>query len=471
VQARHDPKLGIHVRPRLAEALDAGSGVRRSLSLRRDVYWSDGEAFTAADVRHTVDLLTTLRTPAAAAWRELVETPRLDSQPFRVQLVYRLGLLDPWLPLRTRLLPQHAHGKALTHADDVDFARRPIGTGPYMLQGKDGADGRVYVVLRANPQFVRPGIRSPGSLRELRLFAWKDGAGIPEQHLPHLVLDPLPGQLAALKKAGYSDFRSLPVPRAWFLAVNHRRAALANVNVRLALAQAIDRRGLLERHFPSMLPDGQAQTLNGLFPRGSWANSPAQRVPEELYRPEDARASARRAGSVLAKADWTLKYPAGDPRLDAAFKELAEHVGKLLAAAAVQATLRPVPLAPRQLQAALRERDFDLLYTHLDEPTTPEALWPLFDPHPDAVNAGGSNYLGYDQDAALQTLLRSALHHRDFTAVREFMQGIHARLYATMPLIPLWQLPYPVAVHSKLHAPDLDGLAVFGNVLEWKLSP
>ncbi len=146
-----------------------------------------------------------------------------------------------------------------------------------------------------------------------------------------------------------------------------------------------------------------------------------------------------------------------------------------MAGANVSVAIRPVPLLPRALQAAVRERDFDLVYHHLDLPDTPEALAPLFDPHPDAVKPGGSNFLGYDRDAPLQTLLSSARHHRDFfspeAGVRDFMQGIHARLYVTMPLIPLWQLPYCVAVHNKLRAADLDPLAVFGNVLDWKLTP
>src|SRR5258708_38585870 len=34
-------------------------------------------------------------------------------------------------------------------------------------------------------------------------------------------------------------------------------------------------------------------------------------------------------------------------------------------------------------------------------------------------------------------------------------RSIHARLHETMPVIPLWQLPYTVAVSSKLRAPDL----------------
>jgi ABC-type transport system substrate-binding protein len=466
--ARHDPKLGTEYRSALADATRAGTGTRRALVLRRDAYWSDGERFTGTDVRHTVELLAKPGQPDAAAWGDRIEPLRLTGDPFRLDLVYKQGQFDPWWAWRSKMLPQHPHGKPLTRADDPEFARRPVGTGPYMFQGKEGSEGRVAVVLRANPQYLRHGMPAPGSVREIRLYAWKDGEPL-GQPPPHLVLDVLPSQAAILRKEGYSDLRSVPIPRVWFLGVNHRRGVLANLQVRLALAHAIDRQGLLERHLRSDIAGSVATTLNGVFPRGSWANSPEQRVPEELYRPVDARAGARKAAADLAKADWTLKYPGGDPRLDAAFKELADHVAKVLADAKVHVTIRPVPLGPRALQTALRERDFDLIYHSLDQPDAPEALWPLFDSHPSALAAGGSSFLGVE-DAQLQSLLSSALHHRNFPQVRTFMQDVHAHMNATMPLIPLWQLPYSVAIHRSLHAPELDALAVFGNALEWKVS-
>ncbi len=468
-EARHDRKLGTHYRPRLAEQLPAGTGIRRPLTLRRDLYWSDGQRVTAADVRHTLALAQPGHSDTAL-WRDLLDTPRLGNDPFRVEIVFRQGLLDPSAPLCSPLLPQHVHGKALTAADAVDFAQQPIGTGPYQLDGKEGSAGRVYLVLRANPQFRRRGMAAPGSIREIRFFAWPPGDAAPGEPLPHLVLDPLPAQAAALKKQGAVDVHTLPVPRVWFLGVNHRRRALANVNVRLALAHAIDRQGLLDRHLAADLPAHSLSTVNGPFPRGSWANSPVQRVPAELYRPEEARAKARSAGKDLTDAQWTLKYPAGDPRLDAAFKDLAEHVAKVLAGADVHITIHPVPLSPRALQTAVRERDFDLVYHAIDLPDQPAALASLFDRHAGAVGKGGSNFLGYDQDSTLQGLVTSALSHRDFPMVRTFMQNVHAHLYHTMPLIPLWQLPYTVAVQRTLHTPDLDPLTVFADVTQWKLA-
>jgi ABC-type transport system substrate-binding protein len=465
---RYDPNRGMQDRPALAEPMIAGTGVRRHLELRRDVYWSDGERFTAADVRHTVQLLTKAPGSEAALWRRFLESPRLERDPFRVELVYPHGLFQPWAPLRFKVLPQRANGKALSRIDDTDFARQPVGTGPYRLHGKEALDGRVCVVLRANPEFVRSGPRSVGPLREIRFFAWKDGDAEPAGPSPHLVLDVLPGQVAALKKQSEMELRSLPISRVWYLGVNHRRASLTNPQVRLALAHAVDRKTLL-RHFRADVPGSEPATVNGPFPRGSWAMANSTRVPEELFSAEAARVKARAAGKELAKVEWTLKYPDGDPRLHAAFKELAEQVRQVLAPAGVEVVIRPSPLPPRLLQKAIRERDFDLVYHHLDLAENAEVLATVFDAHADALGPGGSNFLGYAQDVRLQERLRTALHHRDFPPLRSSMHDVHARLFETMPLIPLWQLPYTVAVTSKLQTPTLDALAVFADVLEWKL--
>ena len=88
----------------------------------------------------------------------------------------------------------------------------------------------------------------------------------------------------------------------------------------------------------------------------------------------------------------------------------------------------------------------------------------------DLIETCRDGELGF-RDAALQSLLRSASHHRHFPLVRGLMHDVHARLTETMPLIPLWQLPYTVAIHDKLRVPEIDPHAVFANVLEWKLSP
>jgi hypothetical protein len=95
-------------------------------------------------------------------------------------------------------------------------------------------------------------------------------------------------------------------------------------------------------------------------------------------------------------------------------------------------------------------------------------LWPLFDGRPEALQPGGANFLGCE-DAKLEELFRAAMGRREFAEVHKHTHEIHARLYDTMPLIPLWQLDTHVAVHPALRLTHLDPLRVFDDVANWKL--
>src|SRR5262249_37280825 len=131
--------------------------------------------------------------------------------------------------------------------------------------------------------------------------------------------------------------------------------------------------------------------------------------------------------------------------------------------------VKPVGLSPRDFQEAIDQRDYHLAYFHLDYATDAYWLRPLFDPDPTAREAGGPNFLQYENDDVLETYFRRALEHRDFSEVKKVTHDIHAHLYEKMPLIPLWQLHMHLAVHPDLKPEGLDPLRVFHQVAEWRL--
>lgn len=455
--------LGRTYAPALARMFDDAGGLRRVVRLRRDLYWADGEPLTAADVRHTALLLR-----GSTTFREALELPRLGAGPLRLELSYRQGCFDPHEPLTFAVLPQSYRGKPLPRADDPDFAKQPVGSGPYQYTGRANQGGAAVARFHANPYFVRAGRPSPGALREIQLVAWKDGLHDGTKEPPHLVWDPPTDRLGELRKRGFSDVRTLTAPRVWALAVNVGKPTLADARARRALAHAIDREALLAKFFRAGTKHHHA--ANGPFPRGSWAAAPAARVPVELHSREKARSLAKKA-TTAAGAEWTLKYPADDERAAKACAAIALQVTECFAEAGVKVTIRPEGLSPRALRAAAVRRDYDLLYGAIDRADEPLRLEAIFDPHADAQRLSGDVVLSAEGDAKLQGLLRSALTHRRFGAVQEVMQTIHVHLAETMPLVPLWQLDVHAALRPELHAPRLEALALFGNVLEWKLSP
>ena len=463
VQVLLSEKSGQHYEADLAAELPRSDSLRQHLQLRRDAYWSDGDRVTGADVRHTSQLLETTST-----WRDLLETPRSDGRPFALTFTSKLGLLDPLAPLRFYVLPQKYRGQPLDRADDPEFAKVPLGNGPFQYVERKQQGKRTVAVFRANPCYERQ--NNQNAVREVRLVAWPDIAI--EQPPPHLVLDVPANAVADLKKMGYPDVKSMPGRRVYFLALNHRLPALANQDLRRALAHSIQRDKILQDHFRS--PDVSAKLyhpLNGPFLVHSWAYCPSPRVPETIYLPEVAKSFARKAGQQLGPIRLTLKYPADEPGVKDACTALVGQISSLFEQVQVKIALELVPLSSRQMREALYNRDYELAYHHWDYPDDNFSLWPLFDPHPEALRPGGSNFLGYSHDPTLQGLLQNAMSHRNFPVVRDKMQDVHAHLYERMPLIPLWQLPDNFMIHPNLSAPGLDPRQVFLNILNWKVGP
>jgi peptide/nickel transport system substrate-binding protein len=466
----HPATLGKRYRPQLAAAVPADASLTASIPLRRDAYWASGERVTAADLRHTALLMNQLDVPARSAlWREILEMPRLEGNPLQIHIGYRQGLFDPLAPLHFWVLPQYYQGKQLDRSDDPDFARAPIGSGPFRYVGRKQDAGKSVAVFQANAYDLR---RELGSLREIRFGAWTDPRSDLAKPLPHLALDVPTDQVPAFKDLGYTEVAVSGPPCVFFLAVNQRRPSLASASVRRVIAHAIDRQALLEKHFRSSAMKGKYHaTANGLFPRGSWASCPAPRVPAELFQPEQARSLARKLAPAADGFAWTLKYANDDVRVKDACEAMAASITAVFQDAKIKANVRPVGLTPHELKKALQERDYDLLYTSEENLDDPVRLNLLFDSAPDAVKAGGSNYLGDDSDTKLQQLLHVCLQHRQFTALQENMQAVHVHLYETMPAIPLWQLDMHVMAHSSLSLPPLESRAVFARIQEWKITP
>jgi peptide/nickel transport system substrate-binding protein len=458
----HASDGGQRYSPDLIAGLPQMDGLSEQIQLRRDVYWSDGERLTSADVRHTAQLLE-----STTGSRELLDLPRAEGRPFNLQWTAKQGLLDPLAPLRLYILPEKYRSQPLERADNAEFAKAPLGNGPFQFAGRQQEGKRTVAVFRANPYFDRPD--KINAVREIRLVAWRDLSA--EQPLPQLVLDVSARSIADLKKTGYSSFHHQPSRRVYFLALNQRVPALANLDLRRALAHALQRDKVLDDVFRSPeVPAKLFQPLSGPFPAHSWAYCPPPRVPADIYLPDLAKSLARKAGQQLGAIRLTLKFPADEPEVQQACNAIAKQFAEVCEQVQAKITIEPLPVSAKQLRDALMQRDYDLAYCHWDFPDNNLWLWPLFDPHPDAVKPGGSNYLGYDNDAKLQSLLRGAIIHRQFSAVREYQQNIHVHLYDSMPLIPLWQIPDVYATLPSLTTPGIDPQQAFLNVVDWSLS-
>jgi ABC-type transport system substrate-binding protein len=434
--------VGERYRPVLASGRPELLPLGREFALARDAFWSDGTPVTSMDVRHTVDLLR--------KQGGLLESARLGEDPYHVRVMLTQGFHDPLAAMSFKVLPA-----ALERLDDAKFAAQPLGSGPFMFQKRD----KDQAIFAANPNYRREGKTGLPRIREVRFFHSKDPATDFRLQRLHVLLDPD----AVTKVQGLDQVKTYALPnrRVYFLAVNHRRPALENSEVRLALAQAVNRTKILDEVFRAGWKGDEKphRPLNSPYPAGCWA------CPEpagDMYNLSAAKVHAKKAGS----GKLTLKYPDGDARIAKACEQIR--------AQAVEAGLdvRLEPRTPAQLRTDVEsDHDYDVAYYHFDFTSEAYLLWPLFDPK--AAGRSGSNFMGCKPDAELQSYFHTALGRRDFTEVKRQTHAIHNVFQMQMPFIPLWQLDTLIGLHDSVRTfPEprkLDPLAIFTDVERWEI--
>jgi ABC-type transport system substrate-binding protein len=446
----------------------------RQFKLPRNARWSDGAALTATDLRFTVDLLQKGQgTGRCAAWGSLLKEARVPGDPYRVKLVMQQGFLDPLGLMSFKVLPQRTRPNPKSEA----FALKPITSGPFRLDGERSEKARTYTSFQANPAYgVRGDKLGLPHLKEVRFFALAD----PVKEMKDrngdldLALDLTAEQAAELQKETHLvvplPSAATPNRRIYFLAVNHRHAALANADLRLALGRAIPREQLLDDHFRKGLGRKVHRAINGPYPARSWACNPTlvsrqDKTSLDPYDPDLARTKLKQALAKLGsrQVPLTVKYPAGDKVLQEAVAALCEKVNKTLPGV----RLSPEERSPHKLREDIEQtHSYELAYYWYDFPDESFWLFPLLGP---SGPAGSENYLGYN--GALVSTIQLAMTLRHFGEVRKIAHAIHSQLLdREMPFVPLWQLdPLYAYRKGRLTAPPLDPNRVFAQAESWRV--
>ncbi|WP_227499948.1 ABC transporter substrate-binding protein [Synechococcus sp. PCC 7335] len=134
-------------------------GLTWTVTIREDAVFSDGEPLTATDVAYTFN--------KAAESGGLTDVTQLEQATAVDETTVELKLKQPQSTFVNRLItlgivPEHAH--------DDDYARNPIGSGPYkMVQWDEGQQ----LIVEANPEYYG---QAPGIERLVFLFVEEDGA-------------------------------------------------------------------------------------------------------------------------------------------------------------------------------------------------------------------------------------------------------------------------------------------------------
>ena len=125
----------LKLEPCLAESWEISPDqLTYTFHLRHGVKWQDGEPFTAADVKYTYDRIMDPKVDAAQLRSYLTNIKSCEVlDPFTIRFVATERYFKTLEVLGTfiSVVPQHVFAKGDPDFNKNDFARHPIGTGPY----------------------------------------------------------------------------------------------------------------------------------------------------------------------------------------------------------------------------------------------------------------------------------------------------------------------------------------------------
>ncbi len=266
----------INITGELAESWDISlDGLTIVFHLRKGVKWHDGVEFTSDDVLFTYQTITNPQTPTpyGSIYGPVEKIEAIDK--YTVRVIYREAYAPALESWGMGIMPKHTlAGKDLT---TPEVNRNPIGTGPYKL--KEWVTGQ-KIVLEAFENYYE---RKPGIGKftariipdTATMFLELKFGGI-----DYMGLTPPQYKLQANTSFFKRHFQKFRYPSFGYtyLGYNHLHPLFADIQIRKALAYAINKRDIIEGVLL-----GYGSPCTGPFPPESWAYNP--NVKDYEYEP------------------------------------------------------------------------------------------------------------------------------------------------------------------------------------------
>jgi peptide/nickel transport system substrate-binding protein len=486
------------VRPVLAESWGKNDeeGKEYFFNLRKDVYWHDGETFTADDVLATFDVLKALGAEEESSLVskhaesvQLMEITKIDNY----KVLFKLEEINPTFfeDVSCGILPKHILDEvSLSTFSWARFNLRPIGTGPFVWDmWKDDV-----ITLVANPRYF---LGSP-RIAELKIVMYETGDDAVEALKSgniHILADPSTAILKDLKnQANIEEVKSAVLYRRyWALYFNLKEggpSVFSDLRVRQAVSLAIDREAIV-----SQIETAGEEAL-GPIPKISWAyNADASRF---RYDPQEAVRLLEEAGWEKKEVGGKVVRIKGEEILRFELAYLDKY-DRRVAAESVKTDLEKlgiiVNLDPRSSsdlnEALIATRNFDMVLYGVETPIDPDRirLW-----HSNAIEYPGLNISSYqsgktgavistEKEIERITLVDAALENARTSLDQDRRRGtvgmsagylkFQEILLEECPAVFLYHPVFAYAVHTRVKGIDLSEMTVpedrYLSILNWRI--
>lgn len=458
-------------------------GTVYTFSLRQDVTWHDGEAFNADDVIFT---LTSLAAPTYNGGNDgrvlsIVGAP--EYQASTADSVAGLKKIDDYTVeitltqpnaaflanMYTSMLPEHILGDVDpgTWGSD-DFNRAPIGTGKYkFIEWKAGQ----YIQLERNEDYygTKPSIKNVtvqfGADTTL-VAALMNGEIDVLYNLPASEVE----NVEAMPSSSAYSYEQMTVS---YIGLNQLVPSLSDKNVRMALAHAIDKQGIID----TVYGEGVAFVCDDVFPANHWSHSENVTVYE--YDPDKSTALLEASGYTMGADGY---YEKDGEKLHLTFDMSTSTDGKSVAAL-IQQQLKAVGISMEVI-----EQDFaTLAYTKLlpgeaTEETTADSfqMYTLgfgVEADPEEYNeyfststgAGSWNFIHYS-NARVDELFDQQLLMTDPADRTACFNEIAELISEDLPWIPLYNKAGICGLSNRVENYAADFRGAFFQIEKWNIA-
>ncbi|MEW6075329.1 MAG: peptide-binding protein, partial [Candidatus Omnitrophota bacterium] len=409
--------------------------------LKKNVFWHDGQPFTAKDVEFTYRQLTnsSVRTPYSGDFERVKTFEVLDD--YTIMVTYK----EPFAPALSSwgmsIIPKH-----LLKGQDLNtsaFQRKPVGTGPYVFKKWKSQN---YIELVSNPGYFE---RMPfigryitrvipdESTMFLELQAeGLDAAGIsPLQYKRQTDTD--------FFKKNYYKFR-LPSFSYLYLGYNLEKGLFKDRRVREALNYAVNKQELID-----MVLLGYGSIANGPFVPQSWAYD--AQFPAAAFNQEKARSLLKDAGwnddnhdGILEKGAVPFEFTILTNQGNEERNKVAQIIQKRLKEVGVRVKIKVLEWSVF-LSECINKRDFDavLLGWSLSRDPDNFDIW-----HSSKTRPGEFNFIGYANQEVDELLVR-ARRTFDQATRKECYFKINKLIYNDQPCMFLYVADNLFVVHRR----------------------
>lgn len=449
-QGAYQPWLAAEV-PTLDNGGLSADGTVYTIRLRDDLTWQDGEPITSADIVFTWQVITDpdLPIPMRTVWQDIVSIETPDHLTAVITFpAPNVSFLAAAAFAGAYILPSHLlEGTDLANSS---FHRQPVGSGPFRLVEWQAAS---HLRFERNDDYWGESAWADEVI--IRIVAGSEAQrALIERGEADLVLQLALTELPFLDSVSHFEAVQVPTFANWQIWLNNEDPVLADVDVRRALAHALDRELITEALLGGL---GQAHDSPAL-PPSHWAhNADIRSYP---YDPAEAERLLTEAGWLRASASGARSKDGQALRVEliniagqADRVQIIQAIQSFWNAVGVETVIREIDAA--SFPPTLGAGDYQAAYGSFGEQQEP--AWNLW---------LGTNWQRYQNPAAFELLQRYNVTIDQ--AERGRIAGeFQAILAEDIPLIPVASRPLLAAKSTGLSGYSPTITSSLWNAASW----